>query len=829
MKTSLLIAGLSVSLLSAPLFAAETLAAAPAGRAEGAAREPATPIQAVAFTQVHLADAFWAPRLETNRTVTIPTCFKKCEETRIPNFRRAAKLEPGDFRGYPYDDSDVYKVMEGAAYCLATQKDPVLEKYLDDLIAVIAKAQEPDGYLYTPRTIHGAKAPGRASHVRWLNEMGGVNGQDSHELYSAGHMVEAAVAYYQTTGKRSFLDVAVKNANLVNQVWGPAPEQLKISPGHQEIELALVRLYQATNDRKYLTLAKFLLDCRGRYRRPGDKNGAFNEYYANLVPVTELKEAIGHSVRTGYMLSAMTDIASLLGDPAYAKAVDTIWGDTVGTKLYLHGGVGAIAGHEGFGAPYQLPNNGYNETCAAIAMCLWNERMFLLHGDAKYIDVLERTLYNGFLSGVSLSGDHFFYPNPLVSRGGYGRSAWFGCSCCPVNVCRFLPSVPGMVYAVRNDQLYVNLYAGGTAEAEVAGTKLGLKQETQYPWNGAIKLTLAPAKTTKFTVRLRIPGWACQQPLPTELYRYAEQEKPQVKLTVNGKPEKLVLDQGYAVITRKWKANDVVALDLEMPVRRVVADDRVKDDAGRVALERGPLMYCLEGIDNGGKIFPLVLPDDARLAIQPRPELLGGVTVISGQGQAARRQADGTVTTEPATLTAIPYYAWCNRGAGQMQVWLPRTVKTAQPLPPPTLAGDSQATASYCHSNDACEALNDGILPKDSCDQGIPRMTWWNHKGTTEWVQYEFAKPAKVGSALVWWFDDRRRNGGCRVPASVQVQWLDGQEWKPVAGQSAGGCEIDRANPITFTPVTTKTLRLQVKLQDGFSSGILEWQVAEAK
>ena len=792
--------------------------------------EPAAPITPVPFTQVHLDDAFWKPRLETNRTVTVPTCVKKCEETRIPNFRRAAKLEDGGFRGIPFDDSDVYKVMEGAAYCLATQKDPVLEKYMDDLIAVMAKAQEADGYLYTPRTIHGAKAPGRASNVRWLNEMGGVNGDDSHELYCAGHMYEAAVAYYQTTGKRSFLDVAARNADLINKTWGPGPEQLKISPGHQEIELALVKLSQATGERKYLDLAKFLLDCRGHYRRPAATKVPFgDEYYSNKVPVTELTEAVGHSVRTGYMLSGMTDVASLFNDAAYAKSVDAVWADTVGSKLYLHGGVGAIAGQEGFGAPYQLPNNGYNETCAAIAMCLWNQRMFLLHGDAKYIDVLERTLYNGFLSGVSLSGDHFFYPNPLVSKGGYGRSAWFGCACCPVNVCRFLPSMPGFVYAVRNDQLYVNLYAGGSAESEVAGTKLGLKQETQYPWDGAIKLTLTPAKATSFSVRLRIPGWARQQPLPTGLYRYADQEKPRVELMVNGKAEKIVLDKGYAVITREWRAGDTVSVNFEMSVRRVVADERVKDDAGRVALERGPLVYCLEGIDHGGKIFQLALPDDAKLTTQSRPDLLGGVTVIAGQGIAVKRQADGSVAAEPVALTAVPYYAWCNRGAGQMQVWLPRTAKGAQPLPQSTLAGDSKATASHGNNEDGFEALNDGLLPKDSCDHDIPRMTWWSHKGTTEWVQYEFAKPAKVGSVTAWWFDDQRRKGGCRVPASCQVQWLDGKSWKPVDGQSASGCAIDRANTITFTPVTTSALRLQVKLQEGFSGGLLEWQVMEAK
>ncbi len=660
--------------LSAVLFVGGGLQAA-----KSASANPISPLQSVPFTQVHLDDAFWAPRLETNRTVTVPTCFKKCEETRIPNFRIAAKLETGDFRGIPFDDSDVYKVMEGAAYCLATHPDPVLEKYLDNLIAVMAKAQEADGYLYTSRSIHGDKAPGRASKVRWLNEMGGVNGDDSHELYCAGHMYEAAVAYFQTTGKRSFLDLAIQNADLVNRIWGPATDQLKIGPGHQEIELALVKLSQATGDKKYLKLAKFLLDCRGHYQRPG--GATINEYYANKVPVTELTEAVGHSVRTGYMLSGMTDIASLLGESSYQKAVDTIWNDTVGTKLYLHGGVGAIAGHEGFGAPYELPNNGYSETCAAIAMCLWNQRMFLLHGDAKYIDVLERTLYNGFLSGVSLSGDHFFYPNPLVSKGGYARSEWFGCACCPVNVCRFLPSIPGLVYATKDDQLYVNLYAGGTTEAGVSGTKVTLKQETRYPWDGAVRITVRPVRETPFTLRLRIPGWARQQPLPTDLYHYIDKPPDSVRLAVNGKEQPPVLDKGYAVITRNWRDGDVVTLEMEMPARRVSAHEQVKANTGRVAIERGPLVYCLEGTDNGGKIFQLIMPDDAKLTTQSRPDLLGGITVITAQGMAAKRQRDGSIATESATLTAIPYYAWCNRDAGPMLVWLPRSVGTSQPLP----------------------------------------------------------------------------------------------------------------------------------------------------
>ncbi len=639
------------------------------------------PVNPVPLNQVQLNDVFWKPRIDTNCRVTVPACFKKCEETRIPNFMRAAKLKDGAYQGDPFDDSDLYKVAEGAAYCLASAPDPAARKYLDDLVALFGKAQQPDGYLYTSRIIHGDKAPGRAGPVRWLNEMGGVTGDDSHELYNAGHMIEAAVAHYQTTNNRAFLDIAIRLADLINKTWGPDAGQLKISPGHQEIELALVKLSRATGEQKYLDLAKFLLDCRGHYRRPDGVKVAFkDDYYSNKVPLVELTQAVGHAVRTGYMLSAMTDVAALLGDAGYTKAVDAIWADTVGSKLYLHGGLGSGVGmSEGFGNAYEMPNNGYNETCAAIANCLWNERMFLLHADAKYIDVLERTLYNGFLSGVSLTGDEFFYPNPLVSNGGYGRKKWFGCACCPVNVSRFLPSVPGLQYGVHDDQLYVNLYAGGSAGMTVAATRVKLTQETRYPWDGTVKMTVAPEKPATFTVRVRIPGWARNQPVPTDLYHYADTAPSEVSLTVNGQPQPIQLEKGYVVVTRSWQDGDVVTLKLGMPVRRVLAHEKVADDQGRVALERGPLVYCFEGVDHAGKVLNLTIPDEAAFESQFRPDLLGGVTVISGQGKVAKRGADGAVTAEAAALTAIPYYAWCNRGAGQMQVWMPRLPDKATP------------------------------------------------------------------------------------------------------------------------------------------------------
>jgi len=783
-----------------------------------------TPLRQVDFSKIHLSDPFWAPRIKTNSEVTIPHCFKACE-TRISNFRRAAKLEEGHFRGDPFDDSDVFKVIEGAAYNYKGNPDSISLKQLNDLIAVVTKAQEADGYLYTARTIEGEKAPGRASNVRFLNEMGGVNGGDSHELYNMGHMIEAAVAHYYATGSRDFLNIAIKTADLIDQTWGPGAGQLKISPGHQEIELALVKLGLATGDQKYIKLSKFLLDCRGHYRRPAGVHVEMNDrYYANEVPLAQLTEAVGHSVRTAYMLSGMTDIATLLGVDGFKKACDAIWQDTVGTKIYLHGGLGSGVGMaEGFGEAYQLPNKGYSETCAAIANVFWNHRMFLLHRNSKYLDVMERSLFNNVLSGISLSGNQFFYQNPLISTGGYGRVPWFGCPCCPTNLARAIPSVPGLMYATRGNELFVALYAAGKAELNIAGEKIEIVQATEYPWDGKIQLQLTPEKATTFALKLRIPGWAVGTPIPGDLYRYLGDAKTAPKLKVNGVDTALKMENGFAVLSREWKAGDTVELDLPMEIRRVLANDKVEANHGRVALERGPLVYCLEGIDNGGTIFNLLLPDNAELSVLRRPDLLNGVNVLSVNALSLRKQTDGTVQSTAVTVTAIPYYAWCNRGAGSMQVWLPREEKATQPLAAPSVANQSKVSASINH--DSLNAVNDDLKPKNSNDHSLPRMTWWDHKGSAEWIQYDFEKTASVNGIKIWWFDDRAGNGGCRVPEKCVIEYFDGTNWKPVANQSAGGCDLDRENVISFDAVQSTGLRLQVKLQKGFSGGILEWEI----
>jgi DUF1680 family protein len=633
------------------------------------------PIRPVPFTAVAIDDAFWSPRLETNRRVTVRHDFDKCETThRIRNFAVAGKLEPGSFEGlFGFNDSDVYKVIEGASYSLRLRPDPELDAYLDGVIAKIAAAQEGDGYLYTAGTIPTlAQTPTCCvSRPRWSDIASG------HELYDLGHMYEAAVAHYQATGKRTFLDVALKSANLLTQVFRPGGRL--DPPGHQEVEIGLVKLYRATGDRRYLDEARFFLEQRGN--AAGHRlYGAYNQDH---VPVLEQKEAVGHAVRAGYMYSAMADVSALTGDEGYARALGTLWDDVVSRKLYITGGLGARRDNEGYGEPYELPNRtAYAETCAAIAGAMWNHRMFLLHGDAKYLDVLERILYNGFLSGVSLDGERFFYPNPLAAdgksafnQGQKGRSEWFDCSCCPTNVVRFLPSIAGAVYAQRERDVYVNLFIAGKADLTADGVKLGVRQETRYPWDGRVTIRVDPARPAALALHVRIPGWAQGRPVPSDLYRYADPAVAPFSLAVNGRPVKPEIVKGFAVLPRTWRAGDAVELDLPMEVRRVLAHEKVEADAGRVALERGPVVYCAEAVDNGGRAFNLVLPDDARLEARPRPDLLGGVTVVAGRALALLPGADGrSVATQEQEFVAIPYYAWAHRGEGEMAVWLPRRV-----------------------------------------------------------------------------------------------------------------------------------------------------------
>jgi DUF1680 family protein len=513
------------------------------------------PVKPVPFTAVRFTDTFWLPRIERNRAVTIPFAFEKSEESkRIYHFERAATVLRGEPLadksppGYPFDDSDVFKVIEGAAYTLSVERDPKLEAYLDALIAKIAAAQEPDGYLYTTRTIDPANPHPWAGKKRWELEE-----DDSHELYNLGHLYEAAVAHYQATGERSLLDVAIRSAELLDRTFGPGKQS--IWPGHQVTEMGLVKLYRATSDARYLNLARFMLDARG-----SDGSSHARPYNQSHKPVVEQDEAIGHAVRATYMYSGMADVAALTGEPAYVQAIDRIWEDVVTQKLYVTGGIGATSRGEAFGKDYELPNmSAYNETCAAVGNDFWNHRLFLLHADARYLDVMERTLYNGLLSGVSLDGKLFFYPNPLESSGQHQRSPWFGVACCPGNITRFLASLPGYAYAQQRGSVYVNLFVPSTADVALdGGPTVGLVQETRYPWDGTVRIAVNPKTPARFALHVRVPGWARNEPVPGDLYRFADTSSELVLLKVNGAAVPLELAKGFARVERQWKKGDTV-------------------------------------------------------------------------------------------------------------------------------------------------------------------------------------------------------------------------------------------------------------------------------
>ena len=629
------------------------------------------PIDPVPFTSVKVTDNFWGQRLQASREVTIPLAFSKCEETgRYENFVKAA--HPSDtykVEGLSFDDTDVYKTIEGASYSLQTYPDKKLQKYIDSVLVIVAGAQEPDGYLYTARTMNPKHPHNWAGKERWV-----AVENLSHEFYNLGHMIEGAVAHYQATGKRNFLNIAIKYADCVCREIGNGPQQKKYVPGHQIAEMALVKLYMVTGDKKYLDQAKFFLDTRGYTSR----KDAYSQAHK---PVVEQDEAVGHAVRAVYMYSGMADVAAITGDSSYIKAIDKIWDNIVSKKIYITGGIGARHAGEAFGNNYELPNqSAYCETCAAIGNVYMNYRLFLLHGDAKYFDVLERTLYNGLISGVSLDGGSFFYPNPLSSNGKYSRKPWFGCACCPSNVSRFIPSLPGYVYAVKNDQVYVNLYLSNKAELKVDKKKILLEQETGYPWNGDIRLKITQGNQD-FTMKLRIPGWVRGNVLPGDLYSYTDNQKPAYQVSVNGQTVESDVNDGYLSIARKWKKGDVVEVHFDMIPRIVKANPKVEADHGRVAVERGPIVYCAEWPDNRFNVHSILLNQHPQFKVTDKPELLYGIRQITTDAQALSYDKAGKLVTKDVELTLIPYYAWAHRGEGDMEVWLPIDVSATSAQP----------------------------------------------------------------------------------------------------------------------------------------------------
>lgn len=786
--------------------------------ASAAKQSPTAPIQEVSFTQVHLNDGFWSPRIEINRTVSIPSAFHECEVNgRFDNFAIAAGLIKGEHRGdFSFDDTDPYKVIEGASYSLAVHYDAKLDHYLDSVINIIAQAQEPDGYLTTCVTNKCTRLSGWWGTRKWEK----IN---SHELYNSGHLIESAVAHYRATGKKTFLNVAIKNADLVCKTFGPNEGQIHRPGGHPIIEMALCKLYKVTGNKKYLEGAKYFVDETGRCtdgHRP-------SEYSQDHMPILQQEEIVGHAVRAGYLYSGVADVAALTGDKAYQEALERIWENMSSKKLFITGGIGSRPQGEGFGPNYELNNHtAYCETCAAIANVYWNYRMFLATGESKYIDVCERALYNNVLSGVSLSGDKFFYDNPLESDGEHERQKWFGCACCPGNITRFVASVPGYIYARQGKDIFVNLYAQGKAKIG----NIELEQTTDYPWDGKIRIKVTKG-SGKFAIKLRVPSWLKTSPTNNDLYQYQDKAKT-YSVSVNGKalyPE----NRDYIEISRSWKKGDTIELDFPMDVRRIVANDNAEDDRGKVAFERGPIVFCLEGADQADhKVFNKYILDSAPVSAHFEQNLLNGVMVL--EGSAKELQQDGEV--KDVKFRAIPYSTWNNRGGEQMEVWIANTPMAAVATPLPTIASKAQ---TFCNrgpiQNDAPETApvdswaggaNDQWEPKRSSDTSKPYHYWWLKQGTTEAITYQFDQAYEVSNVQVYWLDFDHYDGNFRTPESWSLYYKDAKgEWQEVEGHTAYTVRKDCYNSVDFTPVKTTGLKILAKLQKGESGGVLEWKV----
>ncbi len=768
------------------------------------------PIQPVPFTSVKLTDNFWEPKIKINHDVTIPHALEQ-SKNRILNFEIAAKLKSGKFASsYPFDDSDVYKIIEAASYSLHYFPDPQLEAKIDSLIDIIGLAQEPDGYLYTCRTMNSFPNDWSGTY-RWENES-----VLSHETYNLGHLFESACAYFQATKKDKYLKIAVKAADLLDKDFGWG--KLEVYPGHQVVELGLARLYRLTGEIRYLNLAKFFLDVRG----PGGE-----EYCQANQKVVDQTEAVGHAVRAVYMYSGMADVAALKNEPSYVTAIDKIWGDIVHCKLYVTGGIGASGGNEGFNGAYNLPNSSaYCETCASVGNIYFNQRLFLLHGDGKYIDILERTLYNSLLSGISLSGNRFFYSNTLMSSGNQQRSVWFDCACCPPNISRLIPSVPGYIYGQTADTLYVNLFMDNTTDISLNGAPLEVIQKTNYPWDGNIDIALKPQQSRNFTVKVRIPGWARNEPVPGDLYTFQDANSDAPSLKINNQQVGYTLVKGYAVLQQTWNPGDVITLNLPMSPRKVVANNQITDDRGRITVQRGPMVYCAEGIDNGGKVLSLNLGKSATFTDSFEAGVLNGTEMIKTHTV----ETDGSAGRE---IKLIPYFLWNNRGSSEMAVWLSANEPKVQPdsLVLITDTNGNTASTNYVSSWENLAGIYDLYDPVNSGDKGQSAFGNWSYDSSTigawNWVEYTFPTAKTISSSEVYWWDD---NQGITLPDSCYLSYFDPASGKFVAisgtsgSQKNGGIKWDTYNYCHFKAVPTTQIRLNF-IGNQKAQGILEWKV----
>lgn len=779
--------------------------------------------------QVVIVDNFWSPKLQTWQDVTITDCWTKFENDRggaINNFDRVRDGKTGGHAGPEWYDGLIYEMIRGTADFLASHPDPKfqlrVESYIDRIAA--AAAQDPQGYIETWTQLE-------APDHRW--GLNGGNDVQQHELYNAGALIEAGIHWYRATGETRLLKVGVRMANIMCDLMGPSPKVNQV-PGHSLGEEALINLYRLfrdqpqlkskmfvpVNETNYLDLAQFWIDNRGNHDGRSLDWGA---YAQDDKPLSQQQEMEGHAVRDGLFCTGVAAAAKVTGREDYIASAQRLWNNMMDCKIYLTGGLGAGLGIEGFGPNYYLPNKtSYAETCAAVAGGFFDYNMGQLFAEAKYADALEQELFNGALSGVSLKGDTYFYQNPLETDSPHQRWIWDGCPCCPPMFLKLMGELPSYIYAQRTNAVYVNQFIGSRASLTVNSTKVVLQQTTLYPWEGQMKVAVSPEKSEKFDLYVRIPGWCQGMSSSNDLYEIIG--RPQTgaaHLKVNGRPVKLDMVRGYARLHRQWKAGDEVELDMAMPVRQVRANPLVEADRGLVALMRGPIVYCAETVDNPGGLGQLIVGPDAKFKAEFKSDLLGGVTILHGQVQSCEKNG-GAVSEKPPELTLVPFYANDNRGPSSLRVWLPADVAHAVPV---TLAARSHASASYCWHEDSVDAINDGIVPAKSSDHSLLRLSWWDHKGTSEWAQFDFPQATEVLQVRVFWFADRPVNGGCDLPQSWSLLYKHGDSWKPVEDPGDYGVAADQFNDVHFNPVKTTALRIQAQLKPNWSAGICEWEV----